>query len=641
MSVPGSVRVLLVEGDGDDADLVARALSRGGWEATMTRVQVEGDFRAALGAGRWDLVISDMSERRFSARRALELLREADSEVPVIVFSETVGDEAAADVLRLGAADFVSKGNMERLSESIGREMRQQATRHDVRAAAQSARESEERLDAFVHAAMDAIVSCDEEQRIVLFNPAAERVFGWTAAEAIGERLDTLLPERYRWIHSGHVRDFGISGITNRTMANLAPLSGRRKDGSEFPIEVTISQAKTSGKRFYTAVVRDISERRRLESELMQAQKMEAIGRLAGGIAHDFNNLLTAISGYTEIAMMETEDSNVEGSLREVLGAAERAAALTRQLLTLSRKQPPEVKVLDPNQVVGEIYNILHRVLGEDIELVSSLDDRVGHIRADQGQLNQVLLNLAVNARDAMPDGGRLEIRTAVRVFERGDEGAPSPGSYAAIAVIDTGTGIAEEDRAHIFEPFYTTKPQGKGTGLGLSIVRTIVDAHQGVFMVEDAPARGTCFTIFFPTVGGELDARRTPTIAAQSMGSETVMLIEDDESLRALETLVLRRHGYTVHSFSRPSEALSAAIPDVDMLVADVVLPGMSGPTAAVNLRRRWPGLRVLFLSGYTGDSLSDLNALPEGHSLLQKPFSIDELARRVRDLLDEHAAS
>ncbi len=638
--MPETVRILLIEDDGPDAAAVSRFLERANWQPAITRVDSEEGFRASLAAGGWDVIVSDMALREFDAAQALGVLAEQGDETPVVVVSGLVGEEAAVEVLRQGAADFVSKGNLARLPGSVERELRQARVRTEARRATRAMQETEERLEAFVASAMDAIVSCDAEQRIVLFNPAAERVFGWEAKDVVGQRLDVLLPERYRWIHSAHVRDFGISGVTNRTMANLAPLSGRRKDGSEFPIEATISQASVAGGTFYTAVVRDISERRRLEAELLQAQKMEAIGRLAGGIAHDFNNLLTAITGYTEIAMMEAGNPDVEASLKEVLGAAERASSLTRQLLALSRKQTSEVKVLDPNEVVADIHRMLHRVLGEDIELISSLDDGVGHIRADRGQLNQILLNLAVNARDAMPNGGRLEIRTFGQKIGRDDPSVPWPGDYACISVIDSGTGIPREDRDRIFEPFYTTKPQGQGTGLGLSIVRNILESHQAAITVDDAPTRGTVFTIYFPVESADVDPRAIPSIQPRSLGSETVVVIEDDDSLRHLETAVLRRHGYTVHSFGRPADALSAAIPYVDMLVADVVLPGMSGPAAAANLRGRWPHLKVLFLSGYTAEALSEFERVTEGQSLLQKPFTTNELAQRVRDLLDERAA-
>lgn len=639
--MPEPVRILLVEEDGSDAVAVSRYLNRADWNPEITRVDTEDAFRERVDAGEWDIIVSDMSLPWLGAERVLELLREAGAEIPVIVVSGQVGEEAAVQVLRNGAADFVSKGNLSRLVESVERELRQSAVRREAAEANRALLETEERLEAFVRSAMDAIVSCDEEQRIVMFNPAAEKVFGWQADEVIGQRLDVLLPERYRWIHSAHVRDFGISGVTNRTMANLAPLAGRRKDGSEFPIETTISQAQAGNRRFFTAVVRDISERRRLESELLQAQKMEAIGRLAGGIAHDFNNLLTAITGYTEIAMMEAQDAGLEASLKEVLSAAERASALTRQLLTLSRKQTAEATVLDPNEAVAEIHRMLHRVLGEDIELVSNLDEGVGPIRADRGQLHQILLNLAVNARDAMPGGGRLEIRTFARTVGRDDATVPWPGEYTCISVVDSGTGIPAEDRDRIFEPFYTTKPQGKGTGLGLSIVKNILESHQATITVDDAPTGGTEFTIYFPVSASETDERREPSISPRSLGSETVVVIEDDDSLRQLETAVLQRHGYTVHSFGRPADALSAAIPYVDMLVADVVLPGMSGPAAAASLRNRWPHLKVLYLSGYAGEALTEVDPATHGQSLLQKPFTTQELASRVRELLDGRAAA
>ncbi len=629
-TLPGNIRILLIADGDDDVALISRVLSDAGWEPVITRVEGEQALREQLSAGGWSVVIADVEQPTSGTEQAIRLVHELESDTPVIVVSGKAGEEAAVGLVRAGASGLVSKGTLHRLTEVLERELRQKTVR-----------QSERRLEAFVRTAMDAIVSCDGEQRVVMFNPAAERLFGWTAEEVLGERLDMLLPEQYRSIHSVHMRDFGTFGLTNRTMANIAPLSVRRRDVSEFPVEVAISQTMVGGSRQYTAVVRDISERQQLEGELLQAQKMESIGRLAGGIAHDFNNLLTAITGYTEIALMEAGNVELEASLREVLAAADRASSLTKQLLALSRKQPIEEEMLDPNDVVSAIRKMLDRILGEDIELISILDERVGRIRADHGQLDQILLNLAVNARDAMPDGGRLEIRTFSRVFEPDENEMSRPGEYAAISVSDSGTGIPEEDRERIFDPFYTTKPQGKGTGLGLSIVRSILEAHRGLVTVEDAPGGGTSFTLYFPAATGELAVQRSPAPSSSLAGSETVVLIEDDASLRQLETVILNRNGYTVHGFGKPADALSAALPHADMLVTDVVLPGMSGPAAAASFRMRWPHLKVLFISGYAGEALAELEALPEGHSLLQKPFGIQELAERVRELLDARQPS
>jgi PAS domain S-box-containing protein len=354
--------------------------------------------------------------------------------------------------------------------ERVEAALRQQADR--VRVQAEALHASEARLAGIIASAMDAIISIDEAQRILLFNVAAEQMFRCPAAEAIGQLLDRFIPARFQGIHSEQIRAFGRTGITNRSMLSLGMLTALRADGEEFPIEASISQVVVAGQRVFTVIIRDITERKRLEAQLLQAQKMESIGQLAGGIAHDFNNVLSAVIGFLGTAQQQlSEDHLVQRDLQVAEASAWRAARLTRQLLTFARKQIVEPHVLNLNDVIVEMDKLLRQLIGEDIELVSLPADDLGQIKADPGQIEQVIANLVVNARDAMPHGGRLTIETANTWLDadytRQHVGVV-PGDYVMLAVSDTGTGMDDSVQKHIFEPFYTTKEIDKGTGLGL-----------------------------------------------------------------------------------------------------------------------------------------------------------------------------
>jgi two-component system cell cycle sensor histidine kinase/response regulator CckA len=382
-----------------------------------------------------------------------------------------------------------------------------------------------------------------------------------------------------------------------------------------------------------------------LEAQLLQAQKMEAVGRLAGGIAHDFNNLLTVITSYTTLALetLEVQDP-LHGDLGEIHAAALRAAGLTKQLLAFSRKQVMQPEVLRLNEVATEMERMLRRLIGEDVTLTLDLANDLGEVYADRGQLEQVIMNLAVNARDAMPDGGHLVIETANSVrtseFSIGELGAPA-GEYVTLSVSDTGTGISEETQAHVFEPFFTTKPTGQGTGLGLATVYGIVKQSGGDIRLRSELGGGTTFFISLPrlqpTDGRQV--RRSPAGGVHHGGSETILLVEDDVSLRHLALRVLRRAGYTVleaHT-SRQAIALGASHPArIDLLLTDVVMPDLNGRTVAERLTTHRPDLRVLYMSGYTDDDVMRRGITAAQTQFMQKPFLPDELMRRVRAALD-----
>ena len=389
-------------------------------------------------------------------------------------------------------------------------------------------------------------------------------------------------------------------------------------------------------------IARDRTERKQLEEQLRQAQKMEAVGRLAGGIAHDFNNLLTIINGYSSLAMESlNEDDPLHNEVCEINKAGERAAALTRQLLAFSRRQLFTLQVLDLNAVVADIHRMLRRVLGEDIELATALAPALDSVKADRGQIEQVIMNLAVNARDAMPQGGRLLLETDN--VELGEEYASThqevvPGNYVMLAVSDTGTGMDAQTQARMFEPFFTTKPLGQGTGLGLATVYGIVKQSDGIIWVYSEPGHGTTFKIYLPRVAGKAGPLEQRTAARQLNGWGTVLVVEDEGSVRGLIQMVLKQAGYTVLEARSGAEALLIAEKypgPIRLVITDVVMPQMGGREFATRLAAMRPEVKVLFMSGYTDNAFIQQNAIDADTPFLQKPFSPSALAGKVRELL------
>jgi signal transduction histidine kinase/ActR/RegA family two-component response regulator len=395
----------------------------------------------------------------------------------------------------------------------------------------------------------------------------------------------------------------------------------------------------------FVAVFDNVTERRKLEEQLRQSQKMEAVGRLAGGIAHDFNNLLLVINGYSEILLHHIgEKSSLRKDVEAIRQAGDRAASLTRQLLAFSRRQVLQPKMLDLNGLVADMGTMLRRLIGEDVEFRAVLGRELGIVKADPGQVEQVILNLVVNARDAMPGGGRLTVETA-NVFLDGD--FASKHSYAAIgphvllAVSDTGVGMSEDTQARLFEPFFTTKEKGKGTGLGLSTVYGIVHQSQGYIRVDSEVGKGTTVKIYLPRVEGAVEAF-SPVLPEAPKGSETVLVVEDESSVRELIVRVLSEKGYRMLCAAEGNEGLRIAgnhREPIDLLLTDMVMPRMGGRELANRLEAAMPGLKVLFMSGYTEDAVSHRGVLQVGLSFLQKPFTSDALVRKVRETLDRPA--
>jgi two-component system, cell cycle sensor histidine kinase and response regulator CckA len=431
-------------------------------------------------------------------------------------------------------------------------------------------------------------------------------------------------------IKHGSVRDMEVTFLAK---------SGERRTGLNSAEVIEIG-----GQKCILAIFKDITERKALEAQLRQAQKMESIGRLSGGIAHDFNNLLSVIIGYGGVLEERIDgDHELRKGVHEIKKAGQRAAGLTRQLLAFSRQQVLEPKVLNLNSAVADMSKMLLRLIGEDIELSTELHPELGRVKADQGQIEQVVMNLAVNARDAMPDGGKLVIQTANAVLDEAHarQHPPlTPGQYVVLTVRDTGVGMDKETQSHIFEPFYTTKEKDKGTGLGLSVVYGVVKQSGGHVLVSSELGKGTTFKIYLPSVDDviEKESQHAPPTKPLK-GSETILLVEDEDSLRDLTRSLLVQSGYTVLESNSSAQALEIADSHrekIRLLLTDVVLPGISGAALAEKIVRKYPDVKVLFMSGYTARAVAVQGVLEEGTFLLQKPFDPEALRNKVREVLD-----
>ncbi len=488
---------------------------------------------------------------------------------------------------------------------------------------------------AVLEATTDAIVAVDAAGVIRSFNRAAEHVFGWSALEVIGQPVLTLVPRPdQRRRGDGTVREGTIEG---RGMSSV----GMRKDGGRFPMELTVTSFAVESTRHMAWFVRDVTERTHLEAQLRQSQKMDAMGQLAAGVAHDFNNLLTVINGWCEALSSDGVDDR-RSAIDQISDAAARAATLTAQLLTFGRRADVSPRVVDLNIVVEDISKMLGRVIGEDVSLDIRPDARAQFVRVDTGQTSQVLVNLAVNARDAMPKGGRLTIETGPCVLTAAEAHAHGmePGVYVLLQVSDTGIGMSPEVASRVFEPFFTTKG-AKGSGLGLATVYGIVRQAGGAVSVRSRPGEGSVFSIWLPVVAEERAAVETPQTAELERGSETILVVEDEPQVRAIAVNMLRARGYCVLVAASGEEALqlARAQKSVDLVVSDVVMPKESGPDLVARLRCEHKSLPALFVSGYAPDVLTD--AVAPGAAFLQKPYTGRQLALRVRQILDGRSSA
>jgi two-component system cell cycle sensor histidine kinase/response regulator CckA len=519
-------------------------------------------------------------------------------------------------------------------------------------------KESEARKGAILEAALDCIVTIDQNGIVREFNPAAEKTFGYPRSEAVGQTLQELLiPPSLRSAHNRAFAHYLATG-EGPILGKRVEIKAMRKGGEEFPVELAVVPIRAGGALGFTAYIRDLTDRQQAaealklseqsrketEEQLRQAQKMEAVGTLAGGIAHDFNNLLSVILSYGDLLLEDLKPSDpMRDDLEQIIRAGRRAHDLTRQMLAFSRQQVLQPRVVDINRTVGATTRMLKRLIGEDIELSLNTAAVSPNVFVDPGQIEQVLMNLVLNARDAMPQGGKLTIETGNLTFDdryASEHLGVSPGRHIMLSVTDTGFGMDANVRSRIFEPFFTTKEKGKGTGLGLSTVFGIVKQSGGSIWVYSEPGQGTAFKIYLP----EVDASKTPisieaSEAARQRGTETVLLVEDDPQVRTLTLTILRRHGYQVLQAASGDEALAQSERHqgaIQLLLTDVIMPRMSGRELAERIAKLRPDTRILFMSGYTDDAIVHHGVLSSEMSFVQKPILPGPLLAKIREVLD-----
>ena len=764
--MPTLARILIVEDVATDAELIEREIHRAGIGCATRRVDTEPALRDALRSFAPDLVLTDHSMPRLTARDTLQLVQQETPDTPVIIVTGSLDEEIAAEYMKAGATDYVVKHHLERLGPAVQRALDLKRAREEQAQAEEARRQGEERFRALIEHGADAIALLSPAGAVLFLSHSAEKLFGFTPSELVGRsalellhpddapRLEALLAdvarrpgapltlevrllhrdaswraaeavvvnrlgepavgaivvnfrdiserqeaeqalrdseEQYRSLVEG-VRDVIFALSPDGVIASLNPafetitgsprgewlgqpfdqlvhpedlplalelfgrvVRGEPRPTAQFRIHTirgdyrlaefsATAQLRDDRLIGILGIGRDVTERVQLEQQLRQAQKMEAVGRLAGGIAHDFNNILTAITGYADLLLEDLAPNDPRRQdAEEIHKAADRAAGLTRQLLAFSRQQVLQPRVVDLNALVSELEKMLRRLLGEDVTLATVLAPTLGRVRADVGQLEQVIMNLAVNARDAMPTGGQLTIETGDVEFDGGyaAEHYPAPpGKYAMLAVSDTGTGMDPETQAHLFEPFFTTKEKGKGTGLGLATVYGIVKQSGGFIWVYSELGVGTTFKIYLPRVDAAaepMSGHHAPTPVAR--GSETVLVAEDEAPVRAVARHALERYGYRVLEAASAEAALDVAqrySGPIHVLLTDVIMPGMSGRDLAARLATLRPETRVIYMSGYTDDAITRHGVLEPGFVFVQKPFTPDALARTVRDVLD-----
>ncbi len=636
------LQILYLEDDPNDAALAQATLEEEDLSCDLTFVQDRDGFVAALEQGGIDLILSDYLLPGFDGMSALAIVRARWPDTPFIFLSGTLGEERAIDSLQAGATDYVVKERLARLAPAVRRAMREVAEREKSRRTELALRETEQRLRVIFEKSPLGILLFGENGRPVLTNSALQKMLGYSGEE-LSEKDHKNLTHPEDRAKADEVFQQFMRGDRPGYQIEKRYI---RKDGTIVWARVSVSAAHLTAGRpdFAIGMAEDITERHNLEAQIIEAQKMEVIGHLASGIAHDFNNMLAVIMGNSDLIIQKlVSEKDVAGCVETIRTSAQRAAGLTRQLLIFSRRQKVHPLVLDLNDVVKEMAKILRRLIDENIELAVVPAENLGRIRADSGYVGQVLMNLAINARDAMVQGGTLTIATSNAALDenyaRTHQGA-LPGPYVLLRVSDTGTGMTDEVKAHIFEAFFTTKPKGKGTGLGLATCQTIVQQSGGYIEIASEVGRGTTVSIYFPKVDEPLDVNVLGKSAPTPRGTETVLVVEDEPTLRRLARNVLEVQGYQVVSASNGQDALNAVRDHkgapIRLVITDVVMPLMGGKVMAEWLRITHPNLKFLFTSGYTDEAASQLGPSSEGVDFMPKPYTPTLLACKVREMLD-----
>jgi PAS domain S-box-containing protein len=624
------LRALYIEDDPRDVRLYNHHLAEGGFEVHAETVVTAEELAQALRAGTYDIILADHGLPNWSGIDAVDMLRREGIDIPLILVSGSLIDTLGVESIKRGATDYILKDRLARLSHAVERALDERAER----AERQETERARGLLASLVESSDDAIMGISLDGAVLTWNRAATRIYGYESREILGKPFSSLFAPR--WLEE--IRT-ALLALRNEGTVARREISGLKKDGGTIDVAVTVAPIREADGVLTgaAAVVRDISDYKALREQLLFSQKMEAVGQLAAGVAHDFNNILTVVSGYSSLALSQLDDGDpVHAHIQEVAKAGDRAARLTRQLLAFSRKLILQPRLLNLNDVVAGMDGMLRRLIQEDIVLETAFDPNPGLVKMDPGQMEQVIMNLAVNARDAMPGGGKLRIETSGV-----DSMEEFAGPAVMLAVTDTGTGMERETQARIFEPFFTTKGQG-GTGLGLSTVFGIVGQSGGAIRVESEPGCGTTFRIYLPRAN---DRTRDADSSLQAMdtagpdGSETILIVEDEEAVRSLISRVLRSHGYKVLTVSNGVDALMECERNpggIDLVVTDAVMPLMNGAELTTRLRALNQKIAILLISGHTDSTLLHQGVLSEDIAFLQKPFSPGVLALKVREVLD-----
>ncbi len=635
--------ILVVEDDDGLRELIVRTLKKAGY--AIAGCSSGGEALERIAAEVPAALLIDQKLPDMTGQDMLATLVKTGITVPFIMMTGQGDERLAVEMMKLGASDYLIKDMdfLDLLPVAIRRMFNTIRTE-------QALRVEQMRLEAITRSARDAIVMMAPDGSIAFWNPGAERIFGWSRNAVLGQPLHTLLaPERYQAAFDEAFTRFQATG-QGREVGHTLELEGRCADGREVPVELALSAMQLDDGWHAVGVMRDITERQqteeeqaRLQAQLQQSQKMESVGALAGGVAHDFNNMLGVIMGHAELGMMETDPAQpIHRRLKQIMDVARRSGDIVQQLLAFARKQIIAPRVLDVNHTVEDMLNMLRRLIGEHIHLVWRPSSHLERVKMDPSQISQLLVNLCVNARDAIGDTGSISIETRMVVLEDDERTCHTeclPGEYVLLSVTDTGCGIPPEVLPHIFDPFYTTKEVGRGTGLGLATVYGIARQNQGHVRVYSEPNQGTCFNIYLPRHSEAPSAEKPPAASGPlPEGHETILLVEDDSTLLEMGVMMLEKLGYRVISAATPPQALQLAEQHrmaIDLLITDVIMPNMNGRELAARLTAQLPHLRCLLMSGYTADIIARQGVLDEGTHFIQKPFSLGQLATKIREVL------
>jgi two-component system cell cycle sensor histidine kinase/response regulator CckA len=637
------LRILLAgEGQADLTDLRDLLLRAGPDQLEIDCVQTREETRSQLKKSKYDLLLVDYPEEDEGARHWLRDPDGTEIRVPTVFLGEYFNHAGMEAAIQAAACNLPYGCN--RTTPCLALYVLSGIETHLKQRQHRTSEETRQKLRHSVEQSPDLVMITNSAGILEYVNPAFETLTGYTSAEVIGQTLGILKSDQ----QSGELYEEMWNTVLSGKVFHGTVLN-RKKNGETLVIEKAITPMRNSGGQIthFISTGRDITDQRKLESQLQQSQKMDAIGMLAGGVAHDFNNLLLVISACAELVLdsLGAEDPSRK-KMDEIITATRRAAELTRQLLAFGRKQMQSLRVLDLNTVVGEISRMLPRLIGEDIQLLFVPGQDLVKVKADPAQIEQVVMNLATNARDAMPGGGKLIIETSNVCLDQAyvqKHVIVPAGEYALLSVSDSGEGIPAEHLNHIFEPFYTTKDAGKGTGLGLATAYGIVKQSEGFIWVYSEPGLGTTFKIYLPRVHRASEVERPPVIPSSPGGRETVLVVEDEAAVRASTTEFLIGRGYTVLTAENGVDALQVSrnySGPVQLMITDVVMPKMSGPQLAIQLAAERPGMKTLFVSGYAENTVLRHGNVDVTARFLSKPFSLSTLANKIREVLETSEA-